>query len=348
MKHEDDYFEALRKVSGALGTTLKTDEILDLIVQSAIDTMKEKAACLWLHDPVSKQPVRVVAKGLSERYFRSGPVNIGKINSIIEKEGYLYAADATTDPRLEQHAVKKGEGIASMLMVPVRVKGKFIGTLALYTAKPRDFSKKEIDFLTALAEQGGIAIEHARLVEQIRENTKLFFDLATNINSSLDLKTIFQSLTSDISRAFGVKATSIRLLNEDKRTLELVASSGLSEKYLNKGPVYAEKSIAEALKGEPVVVRNASTDKGVQYKNEKREEGIASILCVPMKAKDRVIGVLRLYSSVPRDFTEDEIMLAAALAHQGALAIHNASLYRMVEEDMKDLKDELWSHRSWF
>lgn len=87
---------------------------------------------------------------------------------------------------------------------------------------------------------------------------------------------------------------------------------------------------------------------GVQYKNEKKEEGIASILCVPMKAQDRVIGVLRLYSGVPRDFTEDEIMLATALAHQGALAIHNASLYRMMEKDMKDLKNELWSHRSWF
>ncbi len=348
MKHEDTYFEALRKVSGALGTAVNSDEILDLIVESAINTMKGKGSCLWLHDPLSGRPVRVAAKGLSERYFGMGPFNIDKINAVIEKEGYLCAKDATTDPRLDHHEVKKSEGIASMLMVPVKVKGVFIGTLALYTAQPRDFSGKEIDFLTALAEQGGIAIERARLVERIRKNTKLFFDLATNINSRLDLKSIFQSLTSDISRAFGVKATSIRLLNEERGTLDLVASFGLSQKYLNKGPVYAERSIARALQGEPVVVKNAAVDGGVQYKNEKKEEGIASILCVPMKAQDRVIGVLRLYSGVPRDFTEDEIMLATALAHQGALAIHNASLYRMMEKDMKDLKNELWSHRSWF
>jgi GAF domain-containing protein len=130
--------------------------------------------------------------------------------------------------------------------------------------------------------------------------------------------------------------------------LRLVASYGLSEKYLNKGPISAERSIAEALKGKPVVVKNASTDKGVQYKDEKKEEGIVTILSVPIKSKENVIGVLRLYSAVPREFTEDEIMLVTALAYQGGLAIQNASLYLMLKSDMKELKDEIWSHRCWF
>jgi GAF domain-containing protein len=127
-----------------------------------------------------------------------------------------------------------------------------------------------------------------------------------------------------------------------------VASYGLSEKYLNKGPISAEKSIAEALMGKPVVVKNASADKGVQYKQEKKEEGIVSILCVPIKAKEEVIGVLRLYSATPRDFTEDDIMQVTALAYHGGLAIQNASLYLMLKSDMKELKEEIWSHRRWF
>lgn len=348
MKDKNDYFKTICKVSRALGMTLNRDEILNLIVQSAIDTMTAKAACLWLADEESKEFIAVAEKGLSEKYFHSGPLHIEKIASIIQKEGYLHTRDATTDPRLEQHEVKKAEGIASMLIVPVRVKGKFIGVLSLYTSKPRDFSKNEIDFLAALAEQGGMAIEHARLIEQIRENTKLFLDLATNINSSLDMKTILQILTGDIAKALGVKAASIRLLNEDKKILELVASSGLSEKYMKKGPVYAEKSIAEALKGEPVMVRNVATDKGVLYRKEKEEEGIMSILSVPIKAKEKVIGVLRLYSRVERDFTQDEIMLVNGLAHLGGLAIQNASIYLMLQDEMKDLKKDIWSHRSWF
>jgi FOG: GAF domain len=95
-------------------------------------------------------------------------------------------------------------------------------------------------------------------------------------------------------------------------------------------------------------VKNAFTDAGVQYKKEKQEEGIVSILCVPIKSKENVIGVLRLYSDRQREFTDDEIILVTALAYQGGLAIQNASLYLMVQEDIKDLKENIWSHKSWF
>jgi GAF domain-containing protein len=271
-----------------------------------------------------------------------------EIVSIVRKEGYLHARDATSDPRLEYHEAKKAEGIASLLVVPVRVKGKLIGVLSLFTSKPRDFSKDEIEFLTALAEQGGMAIEHARLFEKVMENTRLFHDLAANINATLDIKKIMHILSADVAEALEVKAASVRLLDEKREKLELVASYGLSEKYLDKGPISAEKSISEALKGKPVVVKKAVSDKGVQYRKEKEEEGIVSILCVPIKSKDAIIGVLRLYSGVERDFTEDEIMLVAALALQGGLAIQNASMYLMLQQDMKDLKEDMWSHRSWF
>ena len=344
---KNDYFRIFCKVSRAFGTTLDKDEILNLIVESVIDIMKGKAACLWLADEESNEFVPVAHKGLSKKYFQA-PIHAEKIAAVVRKEGHLYARDATKDPRLEYHETKKAEGIVSLLVVPVMVKRRLIGVLSVFTSKPRNFSKDEIEFLTALAEQGGMAIEHARLFEKIMENTRLFHDLAANINSTLDVKKIMHILSADVADALGVKAASVRLLDESKEKLELVASYGLSEKYLDKGPISAEKSIAEALKGKPVVVKNAAEDKGVQYKKEKQEEGIFSILCVPIKSKDEVIGVLRLYSGVEREFTEDEIMLVTALALQGGLAIQNASMYLMLEQDMKDLKDDLWSHRSWF
>ena len=74
----------------------------------------------------------------------------------------------------------------------------------------------------------------------------------------------------------------------------------------------------------------------------------ASILSVPLKTREKVIGVRRLYTGAPRDFTANDIDLATALAHLGSLAIQNASLYLMCQTDLKDLQDELWSHRSWF
>jgi len=347
MTKKNDYFKTFCKVSRAFGTTLDKDELLELIVQSAIDTMKGKAACLWLVDEERDEFIPRAQKGLSKKYFQTA-LTLGKIVPNVKKEGYLHAQDATTDPRLEQHEGKKAEGIASMLIVPVTVKRKLMGVLTLYTSKPKDFSKDEIDFLTALAEQGGMAVENARLFEKVMENAKLFHDLAANINSTLDVKTIFQTLTAEIAKGLGVKASSILLIDKDKQTLELVASFGLSEKYLDRGPLSVEKSMAETLEGRPVVIKDATTDKRVEYRKDKEEEGIVSILSAPIMAKEEVIGVLRLYSGVSREFTEDEIMLVTALAHQGGLAIQNTSLYMMLQEDMKDLQDDIWSHRSWF
>jgi hypothetical protein len=57
---------------------------------------------------------------------------------------------------------------------------------------------------------------------------------------------------------------------------------------------------------------------------------------------------MRLYSGIRRVFTEEEVMLVTALAYLGGLAIQNSSLYLMLETDMKDLKADIWSHRSWF
>jgi len=347
MAKKNDYFRTICKVSRAFGTTADMPELLDLIVQSAVDTMKGKAACLWLTDEEKNASVPVAQTGLSEKYFQSA-LRVRAVMSTGLKEGYLHALDATTDPRLEHHEAKKAEGIASMLIVPVMVRGKAIGVLTLYTAKRRNFSKDEIDFLRALAEQGGMAIEQARLLEKIRENTRLFHDLAANLNSSLDIKKILHILSADIAEALEVKASSVLLIDEDKHTLELAASYGLSEKYLNRGPLSVEKSIYETLKGEPVLIKDSRKDKRVQYRDEKKEEGIVSILSVPIMSKEKIIGVMRLYTGTPREFTEDEINLVSALAHQGGLAIQNASLYLMIKEDMKDLKEDIWSHRSWF
>jgi GAF domain-containing protein len=348
MTTRNDYFRSFCDVSLAFSRTEDRKVLLDLIVENVIRTMKGKAACLFLADETKEFFIPAAQKGLSKDYLHAGPERATQAVKEVLKGGYLAIKDATADPRLENHEAKKAEGIASLLVVPVRIHNRVMGVLSLYTGTPRDFSRDEIDFLMALAEQGGMAIEHARLVEQLRKNTRLFHDLATGMNSTLDLKSIMDILSAGIARALEVKAVSVRLLDEDKRTLRLVASVGLSENYLNKGRVSAEKSIAEALRGKPVVIKDSAKDSGVQYRKEKEEEGIVSILCVPIKAQEEVIGVLRLYSAVSREFSEDEIMLVTALAHQGGLAIRNASLVLMLQDDMKNLKEDIWSHRSWF
>jgi len=348
MTCKEEYFKTFCMISRALGTTLGKDALLELIITNAIKTMGGKAACLFLADGGQDVFKPVMQKGLSEDYLHAKPMKARDLVEQIMSGGHLHFRDATSDPRLEHHEVKKGEGIASILTVPVMVNDKTIGILSLYTEQIRDFEPDEIEFLQALAEQGGMAIQRARLFDRITRNANLYLDLASRINASLDIKTILQVLTEGTCKAFGMKAASVFLLDEDSGKLDLVSSFGLSEKFINKGPVSADKSIKEALRGSAVAISDVGTDKRIQYQKAFLAEGIASMLCVPIKSREAVVGVMRLYSGEARQYPPDLIMTVDALAHTGALAIHNASIYCKVEEDKTMLEKDIWIHRSYF
>jgi GAF domain-containing protein len=256
--------------------------------------------------------------------------------------------DATSDPKLENHEAKKNEGIASLLTVPVKVKGRNIGILSLYTATRREFCKEEIEFLCALADQGGIAIENNRLHRRMQKNAQLFLELASSINSSLDIGQILNNMTVNISEKLGMKGAVLRLLDDDRKELKLVASHGLSEKFLERVRTTTTETARRALKGETFVISDTTTDESITHKKSMKDEGVVSMIVAPLVARDKVIGVLRLYSDVQRQFPEDVILMVKALAHQGGLAIQNASMYLQLQADKKSLEDDIWSYRSWF
>lgn len=331
-KNQTDYFKTFCNISKAFGMTLNRNELLELIVQSAIDTMNGKAACLFLAAPEEDVFVPAAQKGLSDKYLHASPMKIETaVKELMDGGGYLAFQDATTDPRLYNHEAKKAEGIASILVVPVMVAGKAIGVLTLYTSVQRNFSQDEIDFLTALAEQGGMAIQQARLFERLNQNSKLFYDLSATLNSTLDIRKIFHILSGDIGEAFGMKGVTIRLYNPKTKNMDLISSYGLSEEFLDKGPISSEKGIAsEVMKGETIIIKNIKEDPRLQYRDEAMKEGIVSVLCAPIKTKNKVIGEIRLFSSVERDFPEDVVTLIKALANQGGIAIENARLMERI------------------
>ncbi len=351
MSTEESYFRALSKLSRDIVATEDEFKIGHLIVSTAVKTLKAKAAVIFIMDENSENSIRnipISQVGLSEKYIHAGPAHAVKISPQLLKDGYMYFKDATTDKRLANREAKKKEGIGSILSVPVMDKGKMLGILSLYTKDIRKFTKDEIDFLSILAEQGGSAIENGFLIRRLRHQSRTFLKLSASISESLDVKTILEAMTQDLVKSLRLKAASVRLLEEDKRTLKTVASFGLSEKYLKKGPIRADKNIAEALKGKTINIKNVLKDIGIQYKKEKEEEGIVSMLYVPIKSKEEIIGVLIVYSGRQREFTEDEILLVTALAYQGGLAINNACTYLIMQDDYKDLKENIWSHKSWF
>lgn len=348
MTKEKDYFKTFCKVSRAFGTAASRAQLLDLIVDSAIATMDGKASCLFLQDAKQNVFVPVAQKGLSETYLHANPIQAKRIVDALAQSGHLAFADATADPRLENHEAKRKEGIASILTVPVRVKDRTIGVLSLYTASRREFVAEEIEFLQALAEHGGMAIEKNRLLNRIEKNAMLFLELASNINSSLDIQQVLSNLTENICDTLGMKGALIRLLDEDTGSLKLVASHGLSQEFLDKGAITTTETAARALKGETLVISDATTDERIQFKDAMKREGIVSMIVTPIMARDKVIGVMRLYSDIRRKFPSDLMVMVEALAHQGGLAIQNASMYLKLQEDKKNLEEDIWSHRAWF
>lgn len=349
MSIEKDYFQTFSAVSEAFGTAATVDELLQLIVKQAMETMKAKAACLFLADPKQDIFVHQASYGLSENYIHHNPIRAKKMFGALKKKGYLAFEDATTDPRLENHEVKKAEGIASILTVAVVVEDHHIGILSIYTADRRTFSDEDIIFIKALAVSGGLALKKARLLERIERNSALFLELASAINSSLDIEEVLRNMSEQSCKAFGMKGVTVRLINENDRTLDLVASYGLSDSFLNKGVVVAEKSIGSALKGKTIIIEDVSKEEDqLQYPRETKAEGINSIVCLPIRLKDETIGEMRLYSECTRKYPKDFITVMEALVHTGALAIQNASMYLALQEDKKSLEEDIWSHRLYF
>jgi PAS domain S-box-containing protein len=127
-----------------------------------------------------------------------------------------------------------------------------------------------------------------------------------------------------LPQVMDLKGCTIRLLNPSHQNLELVAASGLSQAYLQRGSIDAELSTHQALQGEPVMMTDAVADPRNRHGEAARSEGIASILAVPIIVNAHTIGVLRLLTARRRIFSDAEIEFAAAVAEQGGIAIQNA------------------------
>jgi sigma-B regulation protein RsbU (phosphoserine phosphatase) len=160
------------------------------------------------------------------------------------------------------------------------------------------------------------------------ERDEQIYQLTTLVAGEFSLQEVLDKLAEAAVKIVGVKACSIRLLDEEAEDLKMRSTYGLSEEYRNKGVVSINDPVIKAaFAGEAVVLDDMRVDGRVKYKEATIEEGLVSQLTVAMNFKGQAIGVLRLYSPKPMNFDEDDINLARAVASQCAVAITNARLY---------------------
>ena len=170
-------------------------------------------------------------------------------------------------------------------------------------------------------------IMERRTKKQIERDEQIY-QLTTLVAGDVSLQEVLEKLAEAAVKITGVKACSIRLLDEEAGDLKMRSTYGLSEEYRNKGVVSKHDSVIKAaFSGKAVVLDDVRVDERVKYKEAAIKEGLVSQLTVVMQFRRKAIGVLRLYSPKPKRFDQDDIGIARAVASQCAAAITNAKLY---------------------
>lgn len=155
---------------------------------------------------------------------------------------------------------------------------------------------------------------------------KVLYRIAQKLNSSLAPQEVLRTIVEAICEAAMAKGCSLMLLTSDGQQLIHTVAHGLSDWYVRKGTVKVDAAIAEALEGKPVAIIDATADPRVQYREQAKKEGIVSMLSLPLMRRGQVIGILRIYTSQPHEFTEEETEFFGALANLGAIALERAEL----------------------
>jgi GAF domain-containing protein len=190
--------------------------------------------------------------------------------------------------------------------------------------------------LRAMTDLGGLALEKVRLQQSL-------FRIAESISASLELEPMLQRVLEATVAEMWLKAGVIRLVDPKAKELRLVAAYGLSQAYLEKGSIHLRKSEIDrrVLAGEVVVLEDVRHAPEFEYPDEAEQEGIISILVVPLTVKDRTIGIMRVHSARPRHFGPVAVNFLKSVAGLVGMAIENARLYAALKGRYQDLKMDL-------
>jgi len=167
---------------------------------------------------------------------------------------------------------------------------------------------------------------------------RIFRDISTSVHSSSDVKEVLDLVVKKATEAVNAKGALLRILNLETGRLELSAAYGLSERYLSKGHVSTAKVITDLCRiNKVIIIDDVQTNPRVQYPREAREEGIASMLDLPLTLGDHVVGIIRIFFSDQRKFSDEHLNFLVAVAEQCALAIDKARLIEQQQDRYQHL-----------
>lgn len=340
LKAKYERLKLLYQVGSVIHSTLEPQPALSLIAREAARLMNASSCSVVLVNPTTgfleiqaSEGLPVVAQNLKLK------IGEGITGWVAQTGKPARVGDVQSDKR---YIMLRSE-VRSELAVPLEVDGQVRGVLNVDSDRQNAFSADDQELLESLAAQAARVIQNTWLYEQVRLKARLLESLASvsrTINSALNLDEVLQTITRDAAELMQAKMCSLLMLDDSRTWLDLRACHGAGEAYLRKPRL----SVAESLLGsvvrrkKPIQVDNVQTSSLYQNVEIARQEGLISLLSVPLLFSGEAIGTLNIYTASPYKFSNEEIRILASFAELSAIAIEKARLYeRLVdaEEQMR-------------
>jgi len=345
----------LNRIGHVLGSTLELDHVLVNCLEEVRNLLHVIACSVWLIDPETDELVCRQATGPQSEVVRGWrlPQGKGLAGWAARNRESLIVPDARVDERhFKQVDRQTGLELRSFLSIPLWAKEKVIGVLQVMDTEVGRFDEIDLELLEPLAASAAIAIENAQLYEQIKHRNEELLALnaiATTISESPDLDRILNSSLEKVLEVMEMDGGGVLLFGKDEEdSLELAAHRGFSPESVKELKTYrvTDGMIGQALaSGQSFMVTNALNNLPSQLGIVRREP-FHTVACAPIKSKNRVLGMLGVFSRDPRQLSSQQVQLLTNIGNQVGVAIENVRLVKEASEvellqELNRLRSEL-------
>ncbi|MCE8537929.1 GAF domain-containing protein [Ruegeria pomeroyi] len=342
--------EAIRSILEVIQKS-REDEgpVFEAILTQAAELCAASQASLQLANAERTQFKIAYYWGFEETAFSVGgsaPLNSGRpIPEVIRTGNTINIADLIdTDLYREKDPVIKHvveiEGVRSWLIVPLMNGPLAIGAIALSRKEVRPFVKTEIQLLESFAAQAVIAIENVRQFREVQERLereRANGEILSVISWSRDdEKPVFDVILSNASQLCNASVAALVLLDGARTELTIAALQGSFRNFAvgtSRFPLDGDFGACAAVRETRIVHRRSTRDiQNVEARRNLEDDGVRTVLWVPLMKAAEAIGVLGLFRSFESPFSDSEIALVETFAAQAVIAIENVRQFRALAD----------------